>query len=84
MNNSEGYQIQINQTGISNTFLRDNFFRNSPNYQQLQWMDLQNEHFINWMDMETFHTFRKLWGHIDYQLIPDNYTIIVNNSNQIF
>ena len=30
--------------------------------------------------METFSNFRKLWGRIDHDLKPDNYTIIINNS----
>ena len=41
---------------------------------------MENEHFIVWMQMETFPNFRKLWGRINQTLDPGNYTIYINNS----
>jgi hypothetical protein len=43
-------------------------------------MDLENEHFIVWMAMETYKNFRKLWGRIEQNLSPDNYTLVLENS----
>jgi len=39
------------------------------------------EHFINWMEMETFSTFKKLWGRIDEDLDADLYYVEVHDSN---
>ncbi len=39
------------------------------------------EHFINWMAMETFSGFRKLWGRIDEELDIDVYSVEVEDSN---
>jgi hypothetical protein len=37
------------------------------------------EHFIVWMQMESFQNFRKLWGRIYKDLEPDTYKIRVKN-----
>lgn len=41
------------------------------------------EHFIVWMQMESFQNFRKLWGKITKDLESDNYSIKVKNSKFI-
>jgi hypothetical protein len=41
---------------------------------------VENEHFIVWMAMETYKNFRKLWGRIDMDLRPDNYTLLITES----
>jgi hypothetical protein len=42
------------------------------------------EHFINWMDMETFSTFRKLWGRIEIDLEPKLYKFEIIDSKKFF
>jgi hypothetical protein len=41
------------------------------------------EHFIVWMQMESFQNFRKLWGKIPQELRADNYTLKVKNCNSV-
>ena len=48
-----------------------------------QWIDVENEHFINWMNIETFSTFKKLWGRIYIDLEPENYYLILNDNYDI-
>jgi hypothetical protein len=82
--------VFINETNISNQFERNEFYKRHPDSENLQWIDVQNgifiintEHFIVWMGMETFSNFRKLWGRIDIDLKPNNYTFIIKNSQLI-
>jgi len=39
------------------------------------------EHFIVWMQIESFQNFRKLWGRIEEDIEPGNYTFLIHNSN---
>ena len=41
--------------------------------------DVENEHFINWMNVETFSNFRKLWGKINIDLEEGNYYLLVHD-----
>ena len=40
-----------------------------------QWIDVENEHFIIWMNIELFSDFIKRWGYIDKDLDPGNYLV---------
>lgn len=81
-NNHTNSQITIDETKISNKYLREKFFKRNKNYQETQWIDVQNEHFINWMNVETFDNFRKLWGRIPTSLPKGSYKInVVDNYN---
>ena len=75
-----GTYIYINESGIANQYLKKNFYKRRKNYQVTQWIDVENEHFINWMSTETFSTFRKLWGRINIDLEPGNYYLIVHDN----
>ena len=78
----------MNETGIANPYKKNEFFKRNNN--SLQWTDVENgkiflkskiiEHFIVWMEMETFSSFRKLWGRIDNNLESETYTIIIKDS----
>jgi len=72
--------IFINEKGISNSYEKNNFYKNNLLYKNKQWIDLENEHFIVWMTMETYKNFRKLWGRIEENLTPDNYTLVLEDS----
>ena len=76
-------KININEKNISNKYLREKFFKKNKNYKNKQWIDVENEHFINWMNVETFHNFRKLWGRIEEDLDIGNYTVLIKNNYDI-
>ena len=83
LNYSNGTSININEYNISNDYLKDKFFKRRKDYNIIQWIDVENEHFINWMNIETSNNFKKIWGRIDFDLEPGNYTLIVKNNYDI-
>lgn len=82
-NNDLDMNIPINETLISNSYLRKQFYKRNKNYKEKQWIDVENEHFINWMNVETFDNFRKLWGRITMDLPAGNYSITVNDNYNV-
>ena len=49
-------------------------------WEDVQWLDMTDEHFIVWMRTSGLPTFRKLWGRIDDGLVQGEYYMrIVNN-----
>lgn len=46
-----------------------------------QWIDMEDEHFMVWNQMESFTTFIKIWGRIDTKLNAEEtyYLTIYNN-----
>lgn len=84
MTDPQGISVYIDQTGIANYYEAKKFYNRWDNYSDVQWMDVENEHFIVWMAMETYSSFRKLWGRIDKDLMPGNYIFYVNESKIIF
>jgi hypothetical protein len=80
MLDDQGQNISIYENGIANKYEKEKFYKRFVNYTEVQWMDVENEHFIVWMAMETYNKFRKLWGIIKQDLRPNNYTIIVEDS----
>ena len=80
---SNGTYIDIDETGISNDYLKKHFYKRRKDYKNLQWIDIENEHFINWMNIETFNTFKKLWGKIHSDLEPGNYYLIAKDNYDI-
>ena len=78
-----GTVIKINESNISNEYLKKNFFKRRKDYKTKQWIDVENEHFINWMNIETFHNFKKIWGRIDIDLKPGNYNLYIENNYDI-
>lgn len=75
-----GNSLYMNETGIANYYEKSTFYKRLDNHTDAQWMDVENEHFIVWMGMETFNDFRKLWARIDMALSPSTYYITVNQS----
>ena len=57
---------------------------NSDQYKNLnlslQWLDVTDPRFQNWMRISTLPNFRKLWARINHDLEPGTYTLTVNNS----
>lgn len=83
MYDNQSTPIFINETDISNDYDREYLFIRNTNYTETQWIDVQNEHFIVWMQMESFPDFRKLWGRINSPLVPGTYKFIVNSASDV-
>jgi hypothetical protein len=83
INDKETIKINIIEKNISNQYLREKFFKRNKHYKTKQWIDVENEHFINWMNVETFHNFRKLWGRIENDLDEGNYTFLIKNNYNV-
>ena len=77
---NNGTYIDIDETKIASNYLVKHFFKRRKNYQETQWIDVENEHFINWMNIETFNNFQKVWGKITTDLQPGKYYLIVNDN----
>ncbi len=83
-------RVKINQTNIANNYDLDHMFKRHKNYSTLQWIDVEDgkfiiyiliiEHFIVWMQMESFPDFQKLWGRLDHGLKKGKFNLIINNS----
>jgi hypothetical protein len=77
--NPKSLRVPINETDIANIFDRSDFFKRNVNSSDLQWIDVENEHFMIWMNMETYNNFRKLWGRIENDLPMGNYTLKIKD-----
>ncbi len=71
--------VRINEKDIANSFDKNNFFKRHPNAEDIQWIDVENEHFMIWMNMETYNNFRKLWGRIEQDLPMGTYILKIKN-----
>jgi len=67
--------ITVNETGIAYQSDKEVSFKRAPNYLDVQWIDVQNEHFMVWMNMEVFPDFDKKWGIINQDLPAGEYII---------
>ena len=78
MMDSNNTQVVINETNIANSYDINYAFKNLKD-NSTQWTDMTNEHFIVWMQMETFPNFRKLWGRITIAINPGIYSVNIKN-----
>ena len=58
----------IKTTGISLDQLKGKKFKRNPNSEQKQWIDVEHERFINWMQVPPGNSFQVLWGRIDEKI----------------
>ena len=65
---SNGQQKTITQQSITWPGDLGYKYKQSPNSNQTQWINPENEHFINWMRIGGIPNFKKLWGRIDSNL----------------
>ena len=72
--------ITINETDISDAYMKQYLFKREDNYTLSQWVDVEDEHFIVWMQTESFPNFMKLYGRINKELAPGTYYFNVVNS----
>ncbi len=71
-------RISINETGIAYIEDRQTSYKREMNSTWTQWIDVQNEHFIVWMNMETFSQFYKKWGSVSDPLNVGSYMLEVD------
>lgn len=72
--------IFINETNIAWDSDKKGRFKNSPNWKEVQWTDVENEHFMVWMRPAGLPDFRKLWGRITTKLDPGTYKLYIENN----
>jgi LEM3 (ligand-effect modulator 3) family / CDC50 family len=70
--------INIRQTGIAWPTDTNGKYKNAPNWEKIQWQDVENERFIVWMRTSATNDFVKLWGILDQDLNQGVYNIIVH------
>jgi hypothetical protein len=46
-------------------------------------VDVEDEHFMVWMNIAALPTFRKLWGHIEEDLDSGKYTVVIENQYDV-
>lgn len=73
-------EIKINETGIAWQSDIDLKYDYPPNHEKLLWTDTKNEHFMVWMRPAGLPNFRKLWGRINEDLEPGDYTLKIKNN----
>eukprot|EP00358_Blepharisma_japonicum_P001361 CAMPEP_0202946684 /NCGR_PEP_ID=MMETSP1395-20130829/9821_1 /ASSEMBLY_ACC=CAM_ASM_000871 /TAXON_ID=5961 /ORGANISM="Blepharisma japonicum, Strain Stock R1072" /LENGTH=218 /DNA_ID=CAMNT_0049647427 /DNA_START=285 /DNA_END=938 /DNA_ORIENTATION=+ len=80
--NSSSGQIAIREYGIA---LESDFetFINSDNYETVQWIDKEDEHFINWMKIAAMRKFWKLWGVVDQDIKAGQYFVDITNNYDV-
>lgn len=76
------HDIAINETGIAWASDHKKFL-SPPNAENIQWIDVRNEHFMVWMRPSGFSNFRKLWGKVEIDILPGNYTLKIKNSYNV-
>lgn len=80
LESSKGKKIEILETEIARKIDVENNYKNSLNYKNTQWLDKENEHFMNWMKMETFPKFLKKWGRIESDISEGRYTLTITKN----
>jgi len=72
--------VFINETDIA--WPEDKLYRfiKPENYTSIQWLDINDEHFMVWMRPAAIPNFRKLWGRINTKVLKGNYTLVFNNT----
>jgi hypothetical protein len=81
--NKNGESIFINETDIAWESDKNGRYKRAPNYKDIQWTDVEDEHFMVWMRPAGIPDFRKLWGRINTQLTPGKYNLTVSNKFQV-
>ena len=77
--------MSINQQNIAWSNDKTYKFKNIKNpptnktWQDIQWLDMENDHFIVWMRLAGLPNFRKTWGKVDNGLMPGDYIINIDN-----
>ncbi len=77
---SQGEEMEIDQTHIAYPEYKGLIYRNLENKNEIQWLDVEDEHYIVWMSTEADSNFIKPWGKYASTLVKGNYTVVVKDS----
>mmetsp|Transcript_22343 Transcript_22343/g.16809 ORF Transcript_22343/g.16809 Transcript_22343/m.16809 type:complete len:133 (+) Transcript_22343:452-850(+) len=91
---SQGNRVQpavtINETDIAwesdVKYKFRNVYEDLPaglNWTDVQWIDMENEHFIVWMRTAGLPNFRKLWGRVEEDMTPGTYELVIYNQYDV-
>lgn len=61
----------------------ENLPKGVASYKDIQWYDMQDEHFIVWMRTAGLPNFRKLWGKLDKDLEEGEYQVRIKNNYKV-
>ena len=75
----ENETIVINNTKIAWSKDKEKY-KNSENYTEHQWINVEDERFIVWMRPAALPDFRKPWGRIEKELNKGDYTLTITNN----
>lgn len=75
-------EININEKGIAwKTDVESRFknvaLDNDRSWEDIQWLDMTDEHFIVWMRSAAQSSFRKLWGRVNVDLTEGEYYLVI-------
>lgn len=76
-------KITIRETGIALESDLEYMYRRANDYNQTQWLDVEDEHFINWMKVAAGPNFWKLWGVIEEDLESGSYEFEITNNYDV-
>lgn len=79
----ESEEVFINEEGISWSGDSVKYKNLDTSQKSLQWIDIENEHFVVWMRVAPLSGFKKLWGVIEDDLLEGNYTLNIMNSKHL-
>lgn len=71
--------ITIDSGDIAQKNDRDYRFGNQNNGEDIQWLDVEDQHIMVWYQMESFPDFIKAYGKIDGKLEKGDYTVTVSD-----
>ena len=78
---SSGNNITIDDSSIAHSVDRNSRFERPSNYEDVQWLDTEDEHLMVWYQTDAFSDFIKLFGSIDTDLQKGmSYSVLVNNT----
>lgn len=72
-------EIEILENDIAYSTDKQKYKNLAVNSTSLQWLDIEDEHFMVWMRNGPLSKFRKLWGRIEDDISEGNYTMIIHN-----
>jgi hypothetical protein len=85
---NDSFVIQSNSINVSVTTSGIAWPSDLQKYQisnpGLQWYNVTDPRFMNWMRIATLPNFRKLWGRINNDLAAGTYTLQITNSTHQF
>lgn len=83
----DGSEIKMSEKNIAWASDLEHKFSNIEDgpgsWQDIQWHDMEDEHFIVWMRTAGLPTFRKLYGRIEQDLAPGKYEVEVSNQFEV-